>query len=53
MKRWIVVDWERREVVTEAFATKREAWQASTDRARDKQCSAYEFDQIEIEIEPQ
>lgn len=51
MKRWIVVDWENKVVMPEAYDTRRDAWRATTEQAAKEKRSAYEWDQIEIEVE--
>ena len=51
VKRWIVVDWENKVVMQEAYDTKREAWRATTDQAKKENRSPYEWDQIEIDVE--
>lgn len=51
MKRWVVVDWDQRRVFDEAYETKRDAWRATVAEATKQNRSAYEFDQLEVDIE--
>ena len=51
MDRWIVVDWEKREVSAETFPTEREAWKETVELARKQGRSPYEWDQVLVNVE--
>jgi hypothetical protein len=51
MKRWVVVHWDSKTVLPEAFVNTRDAWREIVKDAKDKDRSTNDYDYAEVDIE--